>query len=169
MTFSQVPPATTTPRSAAFGFSASEPGATFACSYDAGPFAPCQSPHTLPDLGADEHSLAVRATDAAGNTGPAATATWTVVAPLPDLIASLATTSVTVRYQGERVAGASLVTVTGVGTFSIPSLQPGQAVARTYTCKGGTITATADYARTVAEANEDNNTATRVVSCLGLT
>ena len=33
----------------------------------------------------------------------------------------------------------------------------------------GTIVATADYARTVAEANEDNNTATRVVTCLGLT
>jgi subtilase family serine protease len=42
-------------------------------------------------------------------------------------------------------------------------------VTRTYTCRSGTIVATADYARTVAEANEDNNTATRVVTCLGLT
>ena len=169
VTFTQTPPASSTARSATFAFSASEPGATFACSYDAGPFAPCQSPHTIPDAGADEHSLAVRATDAAGNTGPPATATWTVVAPLPDLVASLTTTSVTVRNQGEGVAGASLVTVSGVGTFSIPALQPGQAVTRTYSCRSGTIVATADYARSVAEANEDNNTATRVVSCLGLT
>ena len=72
------------------------------------------------------------------------------------------------RNVGEGAAGASLVTVLGVGTFSIPSLAPGQAVTRTYTCRSGTITATADYARVVTESNEDNNTATRTVSCLGI-
>ena len=87
MTFTQVPPASSTARAATFAFSASEPASTFACSYDAGPFVACQSPHTVPDAGADDHSLAVRATDAAGNTGPPATATWTVVDPLPDLVA----------------------------------------------------------------------------------
>jgi subtilase family serine protease len=30
------------------------------------------------------------------------------------------------------------------------------------------IQATADYAKAVAESNEDNNTATRRVACLGL-
>jgi len=34
--------------------------------------------------------------------------------------------------------------------------------------RSGTITATADHARVVTEANEDNNTATRVVRCLGI-
>ena len=117
----------------------------------------------MPDAGVDDHSLAVRATDAAGNTGLPATATWTVVAPLPDLVATLTPTSVTVRNTGEGPAGASLVTVVGVGTFPIPALAPGQAVTRTYACRSGTITATADYARVVTESNEDNNTATRVV------
>jgi RNA polymerase sigma factor (sigma-70 family) len=168
VTFTQVPPASSTARTATFGFTASEPSVTFACSYDAGPFAPCTSPHTLSDVGVDDHSFSVRATDAAGNEGPTAAATWVVVAPLPDLVASLTNTSVTVRNAGEGLANASLVTVSGVGTFSIPALAPGQAVTRTYTCKSGTITATADYTKTVAESNEDNDTATRVVTCLGL-
>ena len=167
VTFFQTPPASSTARTVTFAFSASEPGATFACSYDGGPFAACQSPHTLTDAGVDEHSLAVRATDRAGNQGPPATASWTVVAPLPDMVATLTNTSVTVRNTGEAAANASLVTVAGVGTFSIPSLGPGQSVTRTYTCRTGTITATADYTKVVAESNEDNNTATRVASCLG--
>ena len=90
-----------------------------------------------------------------------------MVEPLPDLVATLTNTSVTVRNAGEAAANASLVTVAGVGTFSIPSLGPGQSATRTYTCTSGTITATADYSKVVAETNEDNNTATRVVSCLG--
>jgi RNA polymerase sigma factor (sigma-70 family) len=167
VTFSQTPPASSTTRTATFAFSASEPAATFACSYDGGPFAACQSPHTVTDVGVDEHSLAVRATDQAGNQGPPATASWTVVAPLPDLVATLTNTSVTVRNAGEAAANASLVTVAGVGTFSIPSLGPGQSATRTYTCRSGTVTATADYSKVVAESNEDNNTATRVVTCLG--
>jgi len=167
VTFSQTPPASSTARTATFAFSASEPGVTFACSYDGGPFAACQSPHTVTDVGVDEHSLAVRATDQAGNQGPPATAGWSVVEPLPDLVATLTKTSVTVRNAGEAAANASLVTVAGVGTFSIPSLGPGQSATRTYTCRSGTITATADYSKVVAETNEDNNTATRVVTCLG--
>ena len=166
VTFTQVPPAASTARSATFGFTASEPGVTFACSYDGGPFAVCQSPHTIPDAGADDHSLAVRATDAAGNTGSPGIATWTVLAPLPDLVAELTDRSVTVRNAGEGAAAPSLVDVAGIGTFSIPSLQPGQAVTRTFTCRRGTLVAAADYARAVAESNEDNNTATRVASCV---
>jgi Sigma-70, region 4/CARDB len=168
VTFTQVPPASSTARTATFAFSASEPSVTFACSYDGGAFTPCTSPHTVSEAGVDDHSLTVRATDAAGNTGLPATATWVVVAPLPDLIVSLTNTSVTVRNAGEAPAGASLVTVTGVGTFSIQPLAAGQEVTRTYACRSGTIVATADYAKTVTESNEDNNTATRVVTCLGL-
>jgi hypothetical protein len=168
VTFTQVPPATTTSRTATFAFTASEPGTTFACSYDSGPFSPCTSPHTVSDAGVDDHTFAVRATDAAGNTGAAALARWTVLPLLPDLVVTLTDTSVTVRNVGQGPAGQSLVTVLGVGTFTIPGLAPGQAVTRTYSCVKGTITATADYSQVVAEANEGNNTTTRRVACLGL-
>ena len=168
VTLTQVPPATTTSRTASFAFAASEPGATFACSYDSGPFVACTSPHTIADAGVDDHTFAVRATDTAGNTGSPAVAQWTVVAPLPDLVAVLTDTTVTVRNVGQGPAGQSLVTVLGVGTFTIPTLAPGQSTTHKYACVRGTITATADYARVVAESNEDNNTTTRRVSCLGL-
>jgi hypothetical protein len=166
VSITQGPPAATTSRTATFAFGASEPGATFACSYDSGPFAPCVSPHTVTDVGVDDHTFAVRATDAAGNTGPAASVTWAVVAPLPDLVATLTDRTVTVQNVGEGQAGPSLVTVAGIGTFTIPVLAPGQAATRTFTCRRGTITATADYAQAVAESNEGNNTATHVASCI---
>jgi hypothetical protein len=167
VTLTQAPPATTTSRSAVFAFTASEANVTFSCSYDSAPFAPCTSPHTVPDAGVDDHTFAVRATDAAGNTGGAAVARWTVVAPLPDLVAVLTDSTVTVRNVGEGPAGASLVTVVGIGTFPIPALAPGQSATRTFTCQRGARTAVADYAKTVAESNETNNTATRIASCLG--
>ena len=168
VTLTQTPPASTTSRSATFAFSSSETGVTFACSYDSGPFASCTSPHAVSDVGADDHTFAVRATDAAGNTGESALARWTVVAPLPDLVAVLTDTTVTVRNAGEGPAGPSLVTVPGVGTFTIAALPPGQSATRTFTCVRGSHTATADYAKAVAESNEENNTDTRVASCLGL-
>ena len=168
VTFVSTPPASTTAKTATFSFSASETGATFACSYDSGPFGPCQSPHTIEGAGVDDHSLAVRATDAAGNTGAAAVASWSVVAPLPDLVVSLANASVTVRNVGEAPAGLSIVLVSGVGAFTIPTLGPGQSSTRTYACKSGTIGAVADETKLVAEADESNYTATRVVTCLGL-
>lgn len=168
VTLTQAPPGSTTSRTAAFSFTASEVDVTFACSYDSGPFLPCTSPHTIADVGVDDHTFAVRATDPAGNTGAAALARWTVVVPLPDLVVTLTDTSVTVRNVGEGPAGASLVSVPGVGTFPVPSLAPGQASTRTYACVRGTISATADYSRIVSESNEENNTTSRRVSCLGL-
>ena len=141
---------------------------TFGCSYDSEPFAPCSSPHAIEDAGYDDHSLAVRATDAAGNTGAPAIARWTVVAPLPDIVVSLTDTSVTVRNVGEVPAGLSIVLVSGIGAFTIQSLGPGQSSMRTYTCRSGTIVATADETKLVTESDEGNNTATRVVTCLGL-
>jgi hypothetical protein len=50
-------------------FSANEP-ATFACSLDGAAYAPCDSPLRFLDLAAGWHTLAVRATDTAGNTDP---------------------------------------------------------------------------------------------------
>ena len=63
---------------ATFAFSASEP-ATFGCSLDGGPFAPCAASFTTPPLADGPHTLEARATDAAGNVeGSPAGQSWTV-------------------------------------------------------------------------------------------
>jgi hypothetical protein len=50
-------------------FGSNEAGATFACSFDGGAFAPCSSPFQTPKLKRhSKHTLEVRATDQAGNT-----------------------------------------------------------------------------------------------------
>lgn len=60
-------------RRATFRFQANESGAELRCRVDDGAFAPCASPHTTARLGDGSHTFAVRATDAAGNTGTPAT------------------------------------------------------------------------------------------------
>jgi subtilase family serine protease len=84
-------------------------------------------------------------------------------------VAALANASVTVTNAGDANAGSSIVLVRGVGAFTIPALSPGQSATRTYACKGGTITATADETKLVTESDEGNNDVTRTVTCLGLT
>jgi hypothetical protein len=65
--------------SAAFTFSASEPGSTFQCALDAFPFAACTSPRQLSGLGQGAHQLRVRAIDPAGNVDPSpASRSWTI-------------------------------------------------------------------------------------------
>jgi large repetitive protein len=72
------PPSTSTSTSAIFTF-ASEAGVTYACSLDGGTYEPCTSPATYSGLSEGGHTLAVRATDAAGNTDQSpATRAWTV-------------------------------------------------------------------------------------------
>ncbi|MEI6448231.1 MAG: hypothetical protein WCO96_10200, partial [Actinomycetes bacterium] len=56
----------------------SEPGATFTCSVDGGSYEACTSPKALTGLSDGAHSIAVKATDAAGNEGAAASASWVV-------------------------------------------------------------------------------------------
>ena len=56
-----------------FTFASTEAGSTFTCSIDGGPFVPCTSPFTTPRLSGGQHTFAVRATDAAGNTDPTPT------------------------------------------------------------------------------------------------
>ena len=65
-----------------FSFSASETS-TFQCQLDAGAFAPCTSPTTLGSTADGSHTYTVKATDAAGNTGPVTSYVWTIdtVAP----------------------------------------------------------------------------------------
>jgi large repetitive protein len=75
------PPATTTEKNATFTFTADDPGASFECSLDGGTFNACSSPKQYTNLSTEAHSFRVRAKDAAGNTGPAASYFWTIEAP----------------------------------------------------------------------------------------
>ena len=68
--------------SSTFEFVADEP-ATFECKLDGNAFLPCSSPRGYAGLPNGSHAFAVRATDAAGNTGPGATHTWTVDTAAP--------------------------------------------------------------------------------------
>jgi hypothetical protein len=66
-----------------FVFSASDPGSTFECSLDGGPFVPCTSPWNEP-AGPGSHTLTVRAVDPQGNVdGTPVTLTFEVAAPQP--------------------------------------------------------------------------------------
>jgi HYR domain len=78
------PAGETTVATATFEFTASEDGATFACSLDTGGFEPCTSPRVYDDLDPGEHVFRVRATGAGGITGPPASRTWTVSPPADD-------------------------------------------------------------------------------------
>lgn len=53
--------------SATFAFEASEPGSTFVCRLDAGPWEPCASPHERTGMSEGSHRLSARAIDRAGN------------------------------------------------------------------------------------------------------
>jgi hypothetical protein len=161
------PSGTTGDTSASFSFSADEEGSTFQCSLDGGAFGGCASPAVYNGLVPGLHSFAVRATDRAGNTGQPATRSWTVAAPLPDLVVgAFSRFSITVVNQGKGRAGASVLTITNVGTFQVPGLPPGGSATFSWsTCKVAIYSAVVDRAQVVAEADESNNTATRRNTC----
>ena len=101
-TITSAPAAATTSTSAAVAFSANDAGATFECAFDGGPFAACTSPWTRSGLALGQHTLRVRATDAAGNVESSPkSATWLVAAtpvvdpppaPAPPVTTAAATT-----------------------------------------------------------------------------
>jgi PKD repeat protein len=66
------PPGGATGRSVEFDFEASEDGATFECRLDGGSFGACGPPVSFSGLADGPHVVSIRATDAAGNTGPVA-------------------------------------------------------------------------------------------------
>jgi RNA polymerase sigma factor (sigma-70 family) len=182
-TWKIVPPVDTTPplisitsgptgetraTAATFEFTADEAGSTFTCSFDGTPYVGCASPATQSGLAVGTHSFAVKATDAAGNVGSASRA-WTVVAPLPDLVvSSLRNNGATIANAGDGASGPTIVVLSGVGTYAIAPLGPGQSTSVSWSCKAGTLTATVDPSNRVQESSETNNVLVRKTSCLGL-
>lgn len=75
------PSGSTTATNAGLSFSG-EAGASLDCSADGGVWRACASPVALSGLAAGAHSFSVRATDAAGNIGNAATASWVIITPI---------------------------------------------------------------------------------------
>ncbi|MHA7630708.1 Ig-like domain-containing protein [Corallococcus sp. M7] len=108
--------------SATFEFSSTGGGITYECSVDSLEFNACDTPFTIDNLSEGEHTLAVRAVDAAGNADPTpAEYTWTVDLSLPEApaITSPANGALfntgAVSYAGTAEAGATVrVTVDGV-------------------------------------------------------
>jgi hypothetical protein len=166
-TITSGPSGTTTDTSASFSFSADEAGSTFQCSLDGGGFNVCESPVVYNGLAPGSHSFSVRATDKAGNTSTPATRSWTIETPLPDLVVtSFSRFSITVANQGKGKAGPSVLTITYVGTFSVPSLPPGGSATFSWsTCRVVMYTAVADRTNAVTESNESNNTASFRNTC----
>jgi len=69
----------TTATSASFTYAADEPNSTYQCALDTQVFASCPASGTsFSSLAQGAHTFNVKATDAAGNTGPAASFAWTV-------------------------------------------------------------------------------------------
>jgi hypothetical protein len=76
----------TNARTATFGFTSNDPAASFECSLggeETDPWSSCTSTHTIGDLADGEHRFRVRATDEAGNRGPAELDQWTVDTAAP--------------------------------------------------------------------------------------
>jgi uncharacterized repeat protein (TIGR02543 family) len=71
--------------SGTFLFSSTKPGAaTFTCSLDGAPEAPCASPYAFTNLAFGSHVFSVRAHDAAGNAAPTpATYSWSITPSYP--------------------------------------------------------------------------------------
>ena len=108
--------------SASFVFSDSEPGLSFQCQRDGGAFSACTSPASYSGLPDGAHTFAVRATDAAGNTGATASKGWTVDTVPPDT---------TIGSTPPAVSGS------GSASFGFASTEPGS----TFACSldGGTF------------------------------
>ncbi len=147
------PSGTTNETTASFAFSATEPGATFECALDGGPFTACASPTDYSGLGDGEHTFATRAKDAAGNVDPTpATQAWTVDATAPAVTGIGPADGATGVAAGANVAAvfSEAMDVAAVAAAFTLAPQGGGPVAATVTydpaTKKATLNPTADLA-----------------------
>jgi hypothetical protein len=89
-TITQKPSGSSSTSSPSFAFAASETGTSFACRLDNGSYSSCASPKIYSDLSDGPHTFAVRAIDAAGNTGPDIAYGWTIETRSPTAAVTLA-------------------------------------------------------------------------------
>ena len=116
------PEALTKLTEASFTFSAGETGATLECALDGAAYATCTSPQGYDSLGEGQHTFAVRATDEAGNTGAAASATWTIDTSAPQTTITSApparTKDASPRLEFASEEGALFECALGAGVFA---------------------------------------------------
>lgn len=117
-TIASGPPSQTNSTEATFDFNSNESPVTYECSLNGAAFAPCSDPETLTGLTEREHTLWVRAVDAAGNVDPTpASYTWTVdlTPPAAPIVTTPANGSLinTPRptYSGTAVAGSTVTVI----------------------------------------------------------
>jgi Putative esterase len=108
------PPTATNLTTASLTFTSNDPAATFQCRLDGGAFAPCVSPVNYSGLATGNHTLRVRAIDAAGNVSAIALYTWNVDTTPPN-------TTIT--------ANPGAVTTSTSATFTFTASQAGSAFA----------------------------------------
>lgn len=105
------------------------------------------------------------ARDKRGNQSNGSFAVTVAPLPQPDLVVSAVTgTTFTIANRGNAAAGVFVVTVQGVGTFTIRGLAAGASTTRTVSCASIQRTIAIDPQNQVAESNETNNTA-RIPPC----
>src|SRR5207248_1492148 len=68
---------------ATFAFGSTETGSSFQCALDGAAFTGCATAVSYTGLAAGSHTFQVKATDLAGNTGAAVSASWTVDTTAP--------------------------------------------------------------------------------------
>src|SRR5919106_1944651 len=119
------PSGTVRDRTPTFTFASNEPGSTFTCSIDGGPFLPCSSPYTTPPLSPGRHTLSVRAIDAAGNIeASAAVSVFDIARRLAEL--PRPTLGREVNVDGVPGSGPVLVALPGTAAGSARASQKGR-------------------------------------------
>src|SRR3954468_19870378 len=117
-TITSGPTGTTTDNTPTFAFTASESASTFQCQLDSGAWAACTSPWTTKALTDGMHGVAVRATDAAGNTDatPATQSFSVAAAAAPQTLIGDSTVQTTADSNGAGTAEAFKATASASGT-----------------------------------------------------
>ena len=113
------PPGTSGSGQASFSFSSAAPGATFQCQLDGGGWSACDSPQYYTGLSNGSHVFQVRATDQAGNVGPAASQTWSVNTNLPALSISSPSDGTTTNNPAPAISGTGGVASGDAGTVTV--------------------------------------------------